>query len=243
MPPVKGSLDIILPCYNPRTGWEKQVVQAYMAIRESLPGVETGLILVLDGPDKGVEEAQLDFLRDQIPGIAILPCWPNRGKGFALRYGVRAAARPIQVFTDVDFPYQTESFLRLYHKLAAGEADIVAGVRPDSYYEHVPAARKRISRMLRWMLRRFLKMQLTDTQCGLKGFNHRGRELFLKTSIRRFLFDLEFIYLASNTPEIRLAPEEVHLRPGIVFSKVSWRILIRESFNFIRVFFSGKRLK
>ena len=97
--------------------------------------------------------------------------------------------------------------------------------------------------MLRWMLKRILRLKITDTQCGLKGFNAKGRTVFLQTGIDRFLFDLEFIFLASKTPNLRIEPVPVTLKPGIQFSHVSIQVLLAESMNFAKVFVRALRGK
>jgi glycosyltransferase involved in cell wall biosynthesis len=235
------SLDIILPCYNPPPGWYDAVIAATEKIHAALPGTSLQIILVNDGSERGLAEEHLRQLQEHLPSFRYIASSPNMGKGFALRKGAEAADSDFQIYTDVDFPYQEQSLLRVYATLLEGHCDVVAGVRDASYYKNVPAARRRISRLLRWMLRTFLRLQITDTQCGLKGFNRRGRALFLRTTINRFLFDLEFIFLASNDPDIRLCPAEVELKPDIVFSRVNPRILLNEAFNFMKIFFRGIR--
>lgn len=240
----KDILDIILPCFNPPEGWVDKIILSFRRIEAALPGIGLRLILVNDGSTQGLDEKDIARLRSEIPSLQYISSSPNKGKGFALRKGVEAANSKFQIYTDVDFPYEEESLLALFDRLQKEEGDIVAGVRDASYYEGVPVGRKRISKLLRWMLRTFLRLKLTDTQCGLKGFNAKGRALFLSTTIDRFLFDLEFIFLASNDSSIRLIPSPVRLKPHIIFSKVNWRILLNESFNFMRIFFRGiwKRL-
>jgi hypothetical protein len=78
-------------------------------------------------------------------------------------------------------------------------------------------------------------MKITDTQCGIKGFNKLGRAVFLQTTIDRYLFDLEFIFLASQKKELRLKPVEVHLKPNILFRAMDYRILLTEGKNFFKV--------
>ncbi|MEM6269949.1 MAG: glycosyltransferase family 2 protein [Bacteroidota bacterium] len=235
------SLDIVLPCYNPAAGWRQRVVEALGKIAAELVETDLCVILVNDGSTRGLPKAggeELELERAlHAAGIQFryLAYAPNRGKGHALRTGMQTATSQVQIYTDVDFPYREHSLIGLYRMLAEGQADIVAGVRDEGYYTNVPAGRRRISRLLRWMLRTFLRLRLTDTQCGLKGFNATGRKLFLQTSIRRFLFDLEFIYLASNAKGIRLLPAPVELKPDVVFSKVNPRILLGEGLNFIRI--------
>ena len=69
-----------------------------------------------------------------------------------------------------------------------------------------------------------LRIPTDDTQCGLKGFNQVGREVFLSTTIQRYLFDLEFIFLAAQK-NLRIATEEVQLRPDVILSKMNWKKL------------------
>lgn len=238
---ARQTLDIVLPCYNPPKGWTAGAIAASDKIAAALPHTELSIVLVNDGSEHGLTDDDLRQLQEQIPSFTYIHSTPNMGKGFALRKGVEASASDFVIYTDVDFPYQEDSLLRVFEALQQANCDVVAGVRDSSYYTNVPPARRRISRLLRWMLRTFLRLQITDTQCGLKGFNRKGRELFLSTTINRFLFDLEFIFLASNDADIRLCPAEVELKPDIVFSKVNPRVLLREAFNFMRIFFRGLR--
>jgi glycosyltransferase involved in cell wall biosynthesis len=230
------TLDIVLPCYNPAPGWTERVMQAWQQLQTALPHPPRRLILVNDGSTKGIGPDDIASLTARIPGLLYLPSTPNHGKGYALRLGVQASDADLLIYTDIDFPYTEASLVQVATALYSGGADVVPGVRPDAYYEGVPADRRRISRLLRWLLRNFLRLKITDTQCGLKGFNRAGRAVFLQTSISRFLFDLEFIFLASQRPDIRLQAVEVILKPGIQFSHVSLRVLLREGFNFLRVF-------
>ena len=234
-------LDIILPCYNPPRNWAEALTVAVHEIQGAL-GAETeiSLILVNDGSQQGLDAQQIAWIHGQIATFSYIAYTPNRGKGHALRTGVRAAAGTHQIYTDIDFPYTTASLVAVYRALIAG-ADIAAGVRDAAYYQHVPTLRRFISKFLRWMLRTFLRIKISDTQCGLKGFGPRGKALFLQTGIDRFLFDLEFIFLASGIEALRLVPVDVQLRPGIEFSKARMGILIGESINFASIFWKGLR--
>lgn len=233
-------LDIILPCYNPPQGWAQNVVQSAQTVQETLgKEVLLTIILVNDGSQKGITAEDIEVLKDGLPAFEYVTYTQNRGKGFALRKGVAAARGDLHIYTDIDFPYTTQSIQNVFALLKAGSAEVVAGVRDEHYYEHVPGPRRRISKILRWMLRTFLRLKVTDTQCGLKGFTPRGREIFLQTRIDRFLFDLEFIFLSSNEKQVRLLPAQVELRPGIEFSRARMGILARESINFLWIFLRG----
>ena len=232
-------LDLILPCFNPLPGWENTVIRSFNNFKGQLKGFdETTLILINDGSTKGVEDGQINKIRQKIAPCSLVYYRNrlNRGKGHAVREGMQRSRGDLAVYTDIDFPYTTKSMVRLVNLLQTEAADIAAGVRDETYYAQIPPMRKRISKWLRVALRTFLRLEITDTQCGLKGFNSKGRNLFLQTRIDRFLFDMEFIFLASNDESVSLAPCEVELKPDVVFSKVNWAILLRESINFMGIF-------
>lgn len=113
---------------------------------------------------------------------------------------------------------------------------VAAGNRDTTYYAHVPLFRRLLSKFLRWMLRNLLRQPISDSQCGLKGFDAAGKAIFLQTTIDRFLFDLEFLMLANG--KVPVTPVPVELRPGVVFSKVGWKILTTELRNFLRLLLS-----
>jgi hypothetical protein len=227
-----ASFLIILPCYNPHPGWKEVIRESMERIRKKNQQHSFRVTLVNDGSQKGFDKGGLE----NIEGLTIIELPVNMGKGYALRKGLEQSyGSDYYIYTDVDFPYTEESFQLVIDELGSGKANVVAGVRDDNYYKDVPAARKNISIFLRWMIKKMLLLQITDTQCGLKGFDIKGRQIFLNTTIHRFLFDLEFIFLASNNKTIVLIPVKVDLKENIVFSEVNMRILFKESTNFLKV--------
>lgn len=228
-------VDIVLPCYNPPAQWVDVVIQSVKNLEAHQPGLQVNLYLVNDGSTASVAAADIDQLKASLHHVEYINYADNRGKGYALRAGIAQTQHNWCIYTDIDFPYSEESFLSLYEELMKGKADIVVGIRNKAYYDKVPLLRTIISRVLKFFIRLFLKIPTTDTQCGLKGFNAKGKEVFLKTSIDRYLFDLEFIYLGSKTPGVKIQLHEVVLREGILFRRMNFKILINESINFLRI--------
>ncbi len=229
-------LDIVLPCYHPVPGWAENLEASYREVCALLQGYTCRLIVVNDGSTRGISPQEVAWLQGCLPELVWLEYADNQGKGHALRYGVSRSDAPLCVFTDVDFPYTTESFAAVVRALEQG-ADLALGNRDAQYYEQVPPFRKFVSRTLRWLVGRLLRLPVTDTQCGLKGFNARGRKVFLQTQIKRYLFDLELIFLVARKPGWRMVPVPVALKPGIIFSKMSLRVLLRESWSLLRILF------
>ncbi len=230
---MPNSLDIVLPCYRPPQGWVDRILLTMTALSDRLAPLSLKLILVNDGSPTGVEPGDTGRLAAGLPGFEYLPLAVNGGKGAALRAGVARSKADFCVFTDIDFPYEVDSIVEVVQTLLAGQ-DIAIGIKDQTYYEQTPRMRRRVSRFLRWLARTFLRISITDTQCGLKGFNAKGRDIFLQTTISRYLADLEFIFLADRSP-LAMQAVEVHLREGVQFSKVNIRILLTEGGNFFRV--------
>lgn len=230
------NINIVLPCYNPTKGWATNIVKSLKDIQVLLPDVIFHLILVNDSASKGIFDTDIRYLEQQIPHFQYIQYSPNRGKGYALRQGISQVEQDICIYTDVDFPYEAKSFAAIYQLLASQEADIAVGIKSENYYKNVPPMRIKISKLLRFFIRFFLKMTITDTQCGLKGFNQKGKAIFMKTTIDRYLFDLEFVYLSDRKKSgVKMLPVVAQLKEGVRFSSMNSKVLITEGVNFLKI--------
>src|SRR5690554_3429664 len=163
-------LSIVLPYYNPPIGWEKHVFNAYTEIKRELD-FEPEVIVVNDGSLESQDRA-LTFLKNGIPNLQSVGYTENRGKGAALRFGISMANASRIIYTDIDFPYTISSFLKVWEGLVSH--NIAVGIKDETYYQHLPKGRIWISRFLRKMISISFRMPITDTQCGLKGFDQKG---------------------------------------------------------------------
>ncbi|MFN5912142.1 MAG: glycosyltransferase family 2 protein [Bacteroidota bacterium] len=231
------TLSVVLPCYNPPDNWE-DVVANTVDILENKLGIPFELLVVNDGSTRNCEAERFNKLKKEHPNTQVLTHEVNMGKGRALRTGVQKASGSLIIYTDIDFPYNDESFTALFVELKAG-SDVVLGHRDLEYYRHTPFLRRLISKTLRFCLKSLLKLPTDDSQCGIKGFNRSGKAVFLGTTIDRFLFDLEFIKLVSMHG-LTVRNVDVQLKPNVIFSKVNIRILLRESRNFLKILFRRK---
>ncbi len=235
-------LDVVLPCYNPLPGWANNILTSMARIRELLPDTELHLYLINDGSTKTIAPEEITTLKENLPNFNYFHYQENQGKGYALREGVKHTKHEFCIYTDIDFPYTEESFKNVFSALKDNKADIVVGIRDEEYYAKVPPARVKISKTLRFFAKKLLHLPVNDTQAGLKGFNRKGRQTFLKTTIDRYLFDLEFLFEANKVKGLRILGLKVALKPGIVFSKMNTRVLLNEGMNFGKLFLAGMLL-
>ncbi len=233
-------ISLVLPCYNPPADWEKVVYENFGSFSNKI-AEKSELILALDGKSANVKEQSLQYLKDHIQQLTVVNYEENRGKGYAIRQGVAKAKGDIIIYTDVDFPYDAASMYSIYKQLVSDTCDVAVGVKNESYYTHVPLVRRIISKFLRSVVRTFLSMPITDTQCGLKGFKRVVAPLFLQTTIDRYLFDLEFVRNCYVSKKYRVLAVPVALNDNVHFRKMNFRILLPEMLNFAKLLFRKTR--
>jgi glycosyltransferase involved in cell wall biosynthesis len=235
---VPERIDIVLPCYNPGESWTEELIafHRFMGDRYLLR-----YIVVNDGSKSDKIPGQIEHIRShQIP-VTLIDLPQNRGKGYALREGVKATTAGLILYTDIDFPFTNDSMESVMDALVARKHNIVAGFREENYYSNQSSVfRKQLSRAFRYFLKGALRMPVTDTQCGLKAFDEKGRCAFLATRIDRYLFDFEFIYSAVKNPELSVQPIPVRLKDDVVFTTMRLRILLQESLNLLSVLISRR---
>ncbi len=239
-------LDLVIPFYNPKQGWEEKFVRRFnRLVEEHFDGNSDAIhvIVVNDGSRNRFTEKEIAFLEEKIPHVKVI-CYPdNKGKGHALRTGVAASLTGYCIYSDNDFPFGTAVIREMYDALQQG-VDIVTGCRTHgNYFTHLPFKRRVVSKGLAFVNKYILKLPVTDTQAGIKGFNRLGKTLFLKTTTERFLFDMEFLLLAGRVADIRIREVDVNIVEGIKMTDFSGKILRQEFRNLIRIILKKKHEK
>lgn len=196
------------------------------------------MYLVNDGSKSGIRQEDIRLLSEKISSFTYIDSEVNQGKGGALRDAVRQTTGKWVIYTDADYPYSISNAVEMFRLLSTDAADVVVGVRDEQYYDQLPLGRKIFSLSLKVMNYLFFpQLKVKDTQSGLKGFNQKGKEVFLKTRIPAFLFDMEFLVLASKRSDIRIQWIYVQAREGIVFSTMRAKTILTELYNFISILF------
>lgn len=231
---MTSGFDLILPCFNPPEGWVKTLEHHFTELVNIMESVPVQLIVVNDGSVRNFGPVEINALRKAIPDIIIVDNLVNRGKGYAVREGVRRGWYDFQIYTDLDFPFGTAVLKQVYMQLIEG-ADIVAGERGKLYLEVLPIKRKIVTLISRILNRHILGLKVGDAQAGLKGVNHYGKQLLLATQIDGFLYDSEFIHKASKLSGLNITAVDITCRPEISFSSFGIRLLCRELLNYISI--------
>jgi hypothetical protein len=190
---------LILPAYNalPR------VDRTWYEIKDFLrwaPG-DWEVLFICDGCRDGTAERLAELTRPEADRVRVLSYFPNRGKGYAVRQGLRAASGQWRVFTDIDLAYGFDDILRVAEGLQGGaEVAIASRHHPESRVTLPPSlqgyAYRRYLQSLVFsvLVRLLLPVRQKDTQAGLKGLSASAAAMVLPhLRCRGFEFDCELL--------------------------------------------------
>lgn len=170
------------------------------------------VIAVVDGsPDDSYKEAK----GVKRPNLQVYKYDTNKGKGYAVRYGMARATGDYVSFIDAGMDIDPNGISMLLEHMEWYNADIVVGSKkhPVSQVKY-PPIRKIYSmayHILVWLL---FGLRLKDTQTGLKVCKRQVLEKVLpRLVVKQFALDIEILAVANHLGFTRIyeAPVKVNL--------------------------------
>jgi glycosyltransferase involved in cell wall biosynthesis len=159
------------------------------------------LIVVEQSTDGTLEIAA--GLAAQQAHFQVIDNGPQRGKGHAVREGMRRARGEIAIYMDADLSVplaEVPAFLRKFEE--SPEVDVLVGNRqhPGSRITRRQSVlREGMGQIFNRILRALIGVDRRDTQCGFKAFRRAAcREVFARQTIDGFAFDVEVLLLAER---------------------------------------------
>ncbi len=195
---INKSISVVIPCFNEG----KTIFQNIREINGYLAGKFSGyeIIAVNDGSmDNTLSELRL--VQQEIP-VKIINNEINEGKGRVVRDGILAGNNEIVMFLDADLAIPIEELGKFMEEIKKGSDLVIASrfvpglkiVKPVLWHRKIM---ERVFRILRMIILNSWKVQ--DTQCGFKVFQRdAARRIFAMTTINRFAFDAEVIFIAKK---------------------------------------------
>lgn len=127
--------------------------------------------------------------------LRVLDLPAAKGKGAAVRAGMREASGKFVLFTDADLAYEPKLFDDFVVRLESG-ADVVIA-QSTCANEYAGVARRWVETTSRFVFERFIAPGIGDTQAGLKAFTRAAaQDLFSRQTINGLIFDVEILILA-----------------------------------------------
>lgn len=199
-------LSVIIPMYN-ESAIAASCVRTLAAALEAaeLPG-RYEILFSDDGSSDGcgaIAEKNARELSLTCGEIRVVRSEENRGKGHAVRLGMRESRGELCVFTDCDLAYGTEIICEMASRMSGPSfgKDVLIGSRAiaEDGYAGYTFLRKLASRAYVRLLAVSAGFRYTDSQCGLKMFRgDAARTIFKHAGVNGWAFDFEVLLLAEK---------------------------------------------
>jgi glycosyltransferase involved in cell wall biosynthesis len=205
----KPLLSVIVPAYKQEKTIAKDLQQIESVLKQIRYDYE--IICVVDGRvDRTYESAKKIKSRK----IKVVGYSQNRGKGYAVRYGMaRAKGNPI-AFIDAGMDIDPNGLSMLLEHFEWYGSDIIVGsIRHSaSKVYNYPLKRRILSVGYHALTKILFGLRITDSQRGIKIFRREVLEKVLpRLLIKQFAFDIEMLAVAK-----RLGFASIHDGPVIL---------------------------
>jgi dolichyl-phosphate beta-glucosyltransferase len=191
-------LSIVIPAYKEaaKIGADVRAAGDFLR-RHDLAGE---IIVVDDGSPDDTANVAL-AMTAEFPELRVLSYTPNRGKGYALKYGMTRAQGRNVLFADAGLcvPYDIATIALAM--LDMGMCDVANGSRRmrGTIKEAQPLYRRIGSRAFKVVVHTFMGIPfyISDTQCGFKAYRREAaHSLYGELFTDGFMFDSEIIIRA-----------------------------------------------
>jgi dolichyl-phosphate beta-glucosyltransferase len=199
------TLSIVIPVYNE----EKRVHKAFTELKKlRLPhGLKLAeVIFVNDGSTDTTESRIMNYessIKRQIQNTKykILSYKKNRGKGYAVRMGMKTSSADYALLCDADMSVPLADIALFGKAIFRGDA-VIVGTRKtgrSAVIKHQPLYRELLGRAFTKISQLTLGTNVSDFTCGFKLFSRNARNtVFTKSVIDRWGYDAEIILLAEK---------------------------------------------
>lgn len=166
---------VIIPAYN-----EEMAIDGVLtSLEEALAGKDAEIIVVDDG--SGDCTAEIVKMHDR---VVLVRHRRNRGYGFAIKTGIRAAKGEIVVWYDSDGQHRPEDLMKVIRKMEEEDLDYCIGIRgKDSYIDKTRVVGKAV---LRLFVKYVAGVRTGDFNSGLRAFKRSVIYKYLPLLPKRF---------------------------------------------------------
>lgn len=240
---VEPVLTAVVPVYNGGEEIVENVGVIRRVLAEGLPGEDVEVIVVSDGSIDETAEQLLAARGDA--GFRVIHYDRNLGKGYAVKIGALASRGEWVALIDADLDLDPAS-VALYLETARREnLDFAIGSKrhPDSVV-HYPRSRRIASWWYQQLNRLLFRLDVRDTQVGLKVFHRRVvDEVMPLLLVKQFAFDVELLAVAVALGFDRVKELPVRLEYRFTGSALGSTTVLRALWDTAAVFYRLRVLR
>lgn len=219
-------ISVIVPAYRKEKTIRRDLRRIYQVlIKIRYP---TELICIVDGMDDETFKNASSFAKKN-SGIKVFGYETNKGKGFAVRFGISKSRGDIVGFIDSGMDLNPNGLAMLLEHFEWYQADIIVGSKrhPVSKVDY-PWQRRILSFGYQMLVRLLFGLRVRDTQVGMKFFRREVVEKVLpRMLVKKFAFDVEMLAVSNYLGFKRIfeAPVDIKLELGGASSVTNKRFL------------------
>lgn len=190
-------LSVIIPSYNEAKIIKKTIEEVSGFLSKKRYSWE--IVIVDDGSTDNSKEVISKLLE---PGVRLVNYKPNRGKGGALKRGIKEAKGKFIIFTDADLSVPIKTIDAVLARINDGDCDVVIGTRKNSRAKvliHQPWLRENLGKGFTLLTQIITGVNVSDFTCGFKCFTSKSaKTIFGRSLLSRWAYDAEVLFLAKK---------------------------------------------
>ena len=235
---VKPYLSVVIPAFNE----ELRIIQTldYSLNYLKNQNYPFEIIVVNDGSTDKTKEVVQNFINNNSNyNLKIIGYDKNRGKGYAVNYGMTRALGEIVLFMDADNSTKINEVEKAFKKIDEGFDIVIASrkLKESKIIVYQSLMRRILGNIFPILVKILFNLNLTDTQAGFKVFKKETLIIFQEQKIFDFAFDVELLVIAKKhnfkIAEIPIVWENQK------FSKVKFKSAFKMFFSLLKIKFNN----
>jgi glycosyltransferase involved in cell wall biosynthesis len=230
-------LSVIVPAYKHEKTIREDLETINATLLQGLPvDYDYEIICVVDG---FMDNTYKNAKKASSKKIKVIGYQENHGKGYAVRFGMKAAKGDLISFLDAGRDISPKGIMMLMAHMDWYSADIIVGSKrhPVSKVNY-PLLRKILSTGYYLFIRIFFDLSVRDTQSGIKIFRREVvKKILPRLLVKRYAMDIEMLAVANHLGFKRIyeGPIEVHFDKNA--SRIKWSTAFKMAWDTLAVFY------
>lgn len=242
MSELRPLLSVVVPVFNQATS----IVGNLEVVRERLAAELTEAFEIVVVSDGSIDATEGELLA-QAPGgsFRVFHYDRNLGKGYAVKLGALEARGDWIGFVDADLDLDPAYLAFFVARAREANLDIAIGSKrhPDSAVVY-PRSRVIASWLFQQLVRVLFRLNVRDTQVGLKVFRREVAEQVLPLLlVKRYAFDIELLAVANAFGFTRIEELPIRLDYQFTGSGVRSRAVVRALVDTAAIFYRLRILR